>query len=79
MFEITEGAEVVVKKKTKGKFSIPKVEVQIKGAFIELEDLRNRSMWSILRFKTIHDENKLTWEDTARMLGQLISEEVDIN
>lgn len=44
MFEITEGAEVVVKKKTKGKFSIPKVEVQIKGAFIELEDLRNRSI-----------------------------------
>ena len=69
----------MVKKKIKGKFSIPKVEVEIKGALSEPENLRNRLILSILRFKNIHEENELTWEDTARVLDQFISEEVDIN
>ena len=72
---ITEVAEAVVKKYTQEKFRIPK----IKTVLIELEDLRNRSMRSTVIFKNIHEENESTWEDTARVLGQFISEELDIN
>lgn len=36
--DITEGAEAVVKKYTQGKFSITKIEAQVKGVLIELED-----------------------------------------
>ena len=46
------------------KFSIPKIEAQIKG-----EET----------FKNIHEENELTWEDTARVLNQFISEELNMN
>ena len=46
---------------------------------IELEDLRNRSMRSILIFKNIHEEKDLTWEDTAKVLGKFINEELDMN
>ena len=76
---ITEVAEAVVKKYTQEKFRIPKIEAQRKRVLIELEDLRNRSMRSTVIFKNIHEENESTWEDTARVLGQFISEELDIN
>ena len=76
---ITEVAETVVKKYTQEKFRIPKIEAQRKRVLIELEDLRNRSMRSTVIFKNIHEENESTWEDTARVLGQFISEELDIN
>ena len=36
-------------------------------------------MRSTLIFKNIHEENELKWEDTARVLGQFISEELDMN
>ena len=36
-------------------------------------------MRSTVIFKNIHEENESTWEDTARVLGQFISEELDIN
>ena len=78
-FSITEVAEAVVKKQTQEKFRIPKIEAQRKRVLIELEDLRNRSMRSTVIFKNIHEENESTWEDTARVLGQFISEELDIN
>ena len=76
---ITEVAETVVKRYTQEKFRIPKIEAQRKRVLIELEDLRNRSMRSTVIFKNIHEENESTWEDTARVLGQFISEELDIN
>ena len=36
-------------------------------------------MRSTLIFKNIHEENELTWEDTARVRGKSISEELDMN
>ena len=58
---------------------IPKSEVQVKGVLIELKNLRNWSIRSTLIFKNKHEENELTWENTARVLGQFISEELDMN
>ena len=62
-----------------GKFQILKKEAQIKGVLVELEDLRNQSMRSTMIFKNILKENELTWEDTAKVLGQFISDELDMN
>ena len=50
---IIEWAEDSVKKYMTKDSLIPKIEGQIKGVFIELEDSRNRSMRSILIFKNI--------------------------
>ena len=36
-------------------------------------------MRSTLIFKNIHQENELTWEDTAKVPDRLISEELDTN
>ena len=44
-----------------------------------LEDLRNQSMRSTMIFKNILKENELTWEDTAKVLGHFISDELDMN
>ena len=38
--------------------SIPKIEAEIKGVSIELEDLRNQSMKSTLIFKNIKEESE---------------------
>ena len=46
---------------------------------IKLEDQRNWSMRSTLIFKNIHEENKLTWKDTARVPGHFISKVLDMN
>ena len=74
-----QGAEDTVKKYMSKGSLIPKIKAQIKGVFIELEDLRNRSMRSTLIFKNIKEEIESTWEDSARVLGKLISTELDIN
>ena len=50
---IIEWAEDSVKNYTTKDSLIPKIEGQIKGVFIELEDSRNRSMRSTLTFKNI--------------------------
>ena len=73
-----EAEDTVKKYMSKGSL-IPKIKAQIKGVFIELEDLRNRSMRSTLIFKNIKEEIESTWEDSARVLGKLISTELDIN
>ena len=57
---------------------IPKIEAQIKGVLIALEDLRNGSMRSTLTFKVIKEENDSTWEDSARVLGKFISTKLDM-
>ena len=36
-------------------------------------------MRSTLIFKNIHEENKLTWKDTARVPGHFISKVLDMN
>ena len=59
---------------------MPKTEARIKGVLIKLEDLENRSVRLTLIFKkVIQEKNELAWEDTARVLGQCISEELDMN
>ena len=50
---IIEWAEDSVKNYMTKDSLIPKIEGQIKGVFIELEDSRNRSMRSTLTFKNI--------------------------
>ena len=50
---IIEWAEDSVKNYMTKDSLIPKIEGQIKGVFIELEDSRNRSMRSTLIFKNI--------------------------
>ena len=64
----------------KGKLSIQTLEALIKGVLIKLEDQQNWSMRSTLIFKNIHEENKSTWKDIARVLGHFISKVlVDMN
>ena len=58
--DIIKGAEDSVKKYMAKDSLIPNIEAQIKGVFIELEDLRNRSMRSTLIFKNIKEENEST-------------------
>ena len=48
--------------------NIRKLETQLRGALMELEDLRNRSMRSTLIFKNVKEENNERWDDTARIL-----------
>ena len=50
------------------KLNIKKLEAQVKGKLIELEDLRNQSMRSPLVFKNIREEHYETWDDTCKTL-----------
>ena len=50
------------------KLNIKKLEAQVKGTLIELEDLRNQSMRSPLVFKNIREEHYETWDDTCKTL-----------
>ena len=50
-----------------------KIKVQLKGILIELEDLRNQSMRSMLIFKNIKEDDKSTCENSVRVLGKCIS------
>ena len=43
---------------------INKIEAQLRGVLLELENLRNRSMRSNLIVKGIPEESKETWNDT---------------
>ena len=78
--DIIEGADNSVKKYMANKDSvIPQIEAQIKGVFIDLEDLRNQSMRLTLIFKNIKEENESIWEDSTRVLGKFISPDLDMN
>ena len=57
---------------------IRKLEVQLKGALIELDDMRNRSMRSTLIFKNIPEKSKETWEDTCDTLANFIDTKLDL-
>lgn len=67
-----------IKNDIKQEINITKLETQLKAALIELEDLRNRSMRSTLVFKNIKGENNESWEDTARILGNYIVDELGL-
>ena len=58
------------------KLNIKKLEAQVKGTIIELEDLRNRSMRSTLVFRNIKEEHCETWEDTCKTLPHFIISEL---
>ena len=58
---------------------IKRVEAQLKGAMIELKDLRNRSMRSTLVFKNIREEWNETWEDICHMLSNFITTKLDLS
>lgn len=50
---------------------INKIETQLWGVFLELENLRNQSMSSALIFKGIAEESKETWDGTLQLLAGL--------
>ena len=79
MFGITESAEAVLKKYTQWKFLIPKIESQIKRVLIKLEELRNGQWDQHWSLKNIHEEKKLTWEGSARVLGQFACKKLNMN
>ena len=58
---------------------IKRVEAQLKGAIIELKDLRNRSMRSTLVFKNIREEWNETWEDICHILSNFITTKLDLS
>ena len=58
---------------------IKRVEAQLKGAMIELKDLRNRSMRSTLVFKNIREEWNETWEDICHILSNFITTKLDLS
>ena len=55
--DIKKSAGAVVKRCRQGKFLIPKIEAQIKGILIDLDNLKNRSMRSTWIFKNMREEN----------------------
>ena len=57
---------------------INKIETQLPGVLLELEDLRNRSIRSNLIFKGIPEESKETWHDTSQLLGGFITENLNL-
>ena len=57
---------------------ISKIEIQLRGVLLELEDLRNRSMRSNLNFKGIPEESKETWDDTSQLHAGFITENLDL-
>ena len=57
---------------------IKKVKAQLKAAMIELEDLRNRSMRSLLVLTNIIEEQNETWEDTCHTLSNFITTKLDL-
>ena len=60
------------------KLNIKKLESQVRGTLIELEDLRNRSICSTLVFKNIREEHYETWEDTCKTLPHFIISELNM-
>ena len=62
------------------KFQINRITSEIEAMKIELEDLKNRSMRSTLIIKNIPEEkNENSWEDTARVLGNFLSNELRLS
>ena len=60
------------------KLNNKKLEAQVKGTLIELEDLRNRSMHSTIVFKNIREEHYETWKDTCKTLSHFILSELNM-
>ena len=67
-----------VTKQVKEDLHINKIETQLRGVLLELEDLRNRSMRSNLIFKGIPEESKETWDDTSQLLAGFITENLNL-
>ena len=67
------------KREMKQQLNVKKLETQLRGALMELEDLRNRSMRSTLIFKNVKEENNERWDDTARLLCSYIVDQLDLN
>ena len=63
----------------KQELNIKKLETQLRGDLMELEDLRNRSMRWTLIFKNVKEENNERWNDTARILCIYIVDQLDLN
>ena len=57
---------------------ISKIETQLRGVLLELEDLRNRSMRSNLIFKGVPEESKETWDDTSQLIAGFITENLNL-
>ena len=60
------------------KLNIKKLEAQVKGTLIELEDLRNPSMCSTIVFKNIREEHYETWEDICKTLSHFVISELNM-
>ena len=58
---------------------IRKLEVQLKGAMMELEDFCNLSMRSTLIFKNIPWKPKETWEDTCETQANFIEKKLNLS
>ena len=59
-------------------FNFKELKTQLKGAMIELENLRNCSMRSALIFKNINQKPNETWEDTSKILVEFLTSEVKL-
>ena len=57
---------------------INKIETQLRGVLLELEDLRNRSMRSNLIFKGVPEESKEIWDDTSQLIAGFITENLHL-
>ena len=75
--ELTSELNLTLKNEIE-KLNIKKLEAQVKGTLIELEDLRNRLMRSTLVFKNIRDEHHETWEETCKTLLHFIISEPNV-
>ena len=70
-----------ITQKVKKDLQIPnfgKIEAQMKGILIEMEDLRNRSMQSNLIIKGIQESPNEKWEDTSEILGEFIRNNLNL-
>ena len=57
---------------------INKLEAQVTGTLMEIDDLRNRSMRNTLIFRNLPEENNETWEDTCGLLGSYIYSKLNL-
>ena len=57
---------------------INKLEAQVRGTLMEIDDLRNRSMRNTLIFRNLPEGNNETWEDTCGLLVSYIYSKLNL-
>ena len=68
-----------IKESVKNNININRIEIQMNGILIELNELRNRSMRSNLIIRGIPEQHNGKWENTSQILANFISDNLNLS